>query len=164
MTTEPNPPNENETLRQSFLPEHIATLFVGESAPDGPRFFYKGNGSLFNELKKLLRGSDNFLAEFRQRGFYLDDLVPYPVDHMERKDRRLHCKQAVPSLAARLRTYRPQAIVIIGRGVDELIRKAAQDAGFKGPIYATPFPGRPEHREQFRQDIAACVAQLPTAK
>ena len=47
-----NTRNDIEKLRQSFRPEDIKALFVGESAPAGDTFFYRGNSQMFRYMKK----------------------------------------------------------------------------------------------------------------
>src|SRR6516164_459292 len=72
-----------EEIRASYRPERITTLFVGESAPHGGTFFYNQDSGLFREIRKAFQGGAHFLETFRQSGFYLDDLVLEPVNHLE---------------------------------------------------------------------------------
>jgi hypothetical protein len=66
-------------------PGRITTLFIAESAPIGGTFFYYGNGHLGRYLQRsieeVLAGDGDFLERFKSYGWYLDDLVPAPVDH-----------------------------------------------------------------------------------
>ena len=102
-----------ENVRKSYRPRRITTLFVGESAPHGGTFFYNQNSGLFREIRKAFKGTELFLEDFKRNGFYLDDLVLEPVNHLERQDRISLCRQSVSSFAKRLRNYKPEAIVIL---------------------------------------------------
>ncbi len=73
-----------ENVRRSYRPRRITTLFVGESAPHGGTFFYNRNSGLFREIRKAFQGTESFLEDFKRNGFYLDDLVLEPVNHLER--------------------------------------------------------------------------------
>src|SRR6516162_7152522 len=43
-----------DTLRDSYCPERITTLFVGESPPINGRFFYDGNNSLLKFMRQAI--------------------------------------------------------------------------------------------------------------
>jgi hypothetical protein len=94
-----------ETLRASYRPQNITTLFVGESAPMSGEFFYQGKTGLRRYMEKAL-SFDSF-ESFKARGWYLDDLVLTPVNGLSKTERRLQCEGAVTSLAARIAEYRP---------------------------------------------------------
>ncbi len=134
-----------ERIRRGFKPDSIATLFVGESAPKGGTFFYKGDSGLFREMRKAFKGGPDFLADFRKKNFYLDDLVLHPIDGLDRRKRREQCRNSVDSLSRRLKEYSPDAIVVIGHGIDKFIRTAAKSVGIKDEqIHGTVFPNWPK--------------------
>jgi hypothetical protein len=95
-----------ENLRRRFRPERITTLFVGESPPQGGTFFYKGDSLLYRQMKKALKefwtdGSD-FLERFKASGFFLDDLVLFPINKREKEEReRLRWWSPLPSVSTR---------------------------------------------------------------
>ena len=153
--------DETERVRESFKPSRIASLFIGESAPQRGEFFYRGNSNLFRELKDSVSGGPNFLNEFRSQGLYLDDLVLEPVNGLGRKEKREKHASSVDSLASRLARHKPEAIVIIGIGIQKYVRLAARKAGFNGPIFVTAFPGRPKHKQRFHADMAKILPKLP---
>lgn len=132
--------NKLEELRQSFRPEHIATLFVGESAPNSGRFFYSGDSSLFQAMKKAFGNPENFLEDFRRRGFYLDDLVLTPVNKLQTRERSRLRKEAVPELAKRLIEYKPVAIVVVMQAIQSIVRDAMHMAGVKYEPFCVPHP------------------------
>jgi hypothetical protein len=96
--------------RTDHRPGRITTLFVAESAPIGGTFFYYGNGHLGRYLQRsieeVLAGDGDFLERFKSYGWYLDDLVPAPVNHLAPRERRAAhlggrktCNDASPNTA-----------------------------------------------------------------
>ena len=156
--------NEIEELRRSFRPIQITTLFVGESAPKSDKFFYNMNTGLYRAMKVAFDGKDDFLSKFKAQGMYLDDLSLIPVNDMERNERRRQCQNSVDDLAGRLREYLPAEIVVIGLGVEKFIRKAAENAGLKVPISATPFPNWLKDKLRFEADMALIARRLSGTK
>jgi hypothetical protein len=153
--------NGLEELRKSFQPSRITTLFVGESPPRSGKFFYAQNTGLYRAMQSVFDWEDDFLAWFKAKGFYFDDLSLVPVNGMGRKERRQQCEASVASLATRMKGYQPAAIVIIGCSVDKWIRQAANEAGLEVPIYTTTYPGRFQRlREQFKNEMASILSQI----
>src|ERR1700683_2436418 len=110
-----------EELRRSFRPRRITTLFVGESAPQSGKFFYRGNSSLFYAMKRAFGGRATFLEDFRKSGFYLDDLVPVHINKLESRERSALRWKSVSGLADRLTEYKPEAIVIVMRAIKPMV-------------------------------------------
>ncbi|MCL4065697.1 hypothetical protein M3484_03830 [Pseudomonas sp. GX19020] len=83
-----------EKLRHSYRPEKVRVLFVGESAPAGGSFFYKGYGGVYSEFRRVLAaipGADiDFLSAFKANGMFLDDLILEPVHYLTPSERRMH--------------------------------------------------------------------------
>jgi len=107
---------DTEGVRAQYRPQRIVTLFVGESPPASGKFFYYGNTALARNMEAAmlaagLGGNGNFLERFKERGWYLDDLVLQPVDQLQRTERRRKCRGAQESLANRIKVYKPRAIV-----------------------------------------------------
>ncbi|HUI40800.1 MAG TPA: dihydroorotate dehydrogenase [Terriglobia bacterium] len=152
-----------EKLRHSFKPEKITTLFVGESPPHGGTFFYKQNSVLYREMKQVFGGGDDFLEEFKANCFYLDDLVLYPINQIEdEKERDEHRRKGVRLLAARMRQYRPEAVVALMKALEPMVRSAMSEAGLSGdvPLYVVPFPAMGNARK-FRNAMAEIIRMLP---
>jgi hypothetical protein len=152
--------NPLEELRASYRPKRITTLFVGESAPHGGTFFYSQNSGLFREIKKAFQGNCHFLENFKHNGFYLDDLVLEPVNHLQDKDRQSLCRDAVSSFAARLRNYNPKAVVILLLSIKPMVLKAMHEAGLSCQTYCTPYPGFGNQR-RFHKAMNGIVPNLP---
>src|SRR5436305_9653152 len=129
-----------ENVRKNFRPGRITTLFVGESAPHCGTFFYNQNSGLFREIRKAFQGTESFLEDFKKNGFYLDDLVLEPVNHLERRDRISACRESVSSFAKRLSNYKPQAIVILLHSIKPMVLQAMSEAGLFYTPFCTPYP------------------------
>jgi hypothetical protein len=84
-----------ETLRASYRPQQITTLFVGESAPHSGKFFCDGDNSMVRYMQRateaVISGTGDFLDRFKSYGWYLDDLVLTPVNKMTNAQ-RADCK------------------------------------------------------------------------
>ncbi len=157
--------NHVEKLRHRFRPQYISTLFVGESPPYGGTFFYKGNSLLHHKMKESFGASANFLSEFKANGFFLEDLVLYPINQIkDRKERNEHRRRGVPSLARRMAEYRPAAVVALMCAIEPMVIDAMRGADLSGvPLYVTPFPGR-YHQKRFKAKMAEIIPKLPVAK
>ena len=155
-----------EDLRRSFRPRHITALFVGESPPHGGTFFYKGDSLLYHRMRESFGGIANFLPEFKAKGFFLDDLVLYPINQIQDKsERNRHRHKEMSSLARRMADYRPLAVVALMCGIKRMVAAAMHEAGLSHiPLYVTPFPGRLKHVERFRAKMAEIIPNLPVAK
>jgi hypothetical protein len=132
--------NKLEELRKSFRPDHITTLFVGESAPDSGRFFYSSDSSLFHAMKKAFGGQETFLENFKMNGFYLDDLVLVPINKVANRERSKLRWEAVSKFADRLNDYGPKAIVIVMSAIKPMVLEAMHRAGISYEPYCTPHP------------------------
>jgi hypothetical protein len=134
-----------EATRTRYRPKRIMTLFVGESAPASGTFFYYGNNAMSGHMQRAVESalgeSGNFLESFKAYGWYLDDLVSTPVDHLTKSQRKAKCLDAQKSLADRIRCYQPEAIVSLLIGIKPFVEAVAIAAGSNAPRYAAPFPG-----------------------
>ncbi|MGD0442885.1 MAG: hypothetical protein ABSA39_03020 [Edaphobacter sp.] len=152
-----------ESVRRSYRPRHITTLFVGESAPHGGTFFYNQDSGLFREIRKAFRGQTRFLEDFKHNGFYLDDLVLQPVNHLDAKHRRSLCRDAVSSFVDRLSDYNPRAIVVLLMSIRPMALDAIREAGLSCPVYCTPYPGF-GNQPRFQKAMSGIIPNLPVAR
>ncbi len=155
--------NELEKVRRGFRPRHITTLFVGESPPYSGVFFYKGDSQLYYRVKEAFGNGANFLSEFQAKGFFLDDLVLYPINQFkEKKERNDHRRKGVALLARRIRDYRPAAVVTLMRAIEPMVTDAMDQAGFSSvPLYVTHFPIFPKNVKAFKEKMAEIIPKLP---
>jgi hypothetical protein len=153
-----------EAVRARYRPERITTLFVGESAPIGGAFFYLGDNAMLSHMRSAvelaLGESRNFLERFKAYGWYLDDLVLTPVNHLTGLQRVAKCLDAQRNLADRIAAYRPEAIVSLLIFIKPFVDAAAIAAGSNAPRYAVPFPGQ-GHQAQFQVEMARIIPKLP---
>jgi hypothetical protein len=158
--------NDIEKLRHSFRPTQITTLFVGESPPNGGTFFYKEDSLLYQRMREAFNGAESFLRDFKAQGFFLDDLVLYPINQIKDKnERERHRQKGVPSLAKRMKDYRPVAVVALMCAIERMVAAAMREAGISHlPFQVMPFPGRPEHHERFKEKMTEIIPTLPVAK
>jgi hypothetical protein len=153
-----------EDARAYYRPKRITTLFVAESAPIGGTFFYYGNGHLGRYLQRavdcVVPGDGDFLDRFKSFGWYLDDLVLTPVNHLIPRERKAMRLGAQDSLSKRVNEYRPLAIVCLLRGISDVVHTAAASAGFTGHVFDVPFPGNGQQR-RFHEQMIEIVPTLP---
>lgn len=153
-----------EALRVSFRPVRITTLFVGESAPASGQFFYDGRNSMARFMVVAISDThdDTFLDRFKALGWYLDDLVLYPINRMTRARRKAAWIASAPSLTKRIAEYRPQAIVSLLKGMKTVVEDAANASGCRAPVYSVALPGT-GHQARFSAEMAALFPLLPRA-
>jgi len=156
-----------ERLRRRYRPAEVRLLFIGESPPASGRFFYQGDSGLYRAMRDAFLAADplltrdRFLAAFRESGCYLIDTCIDPVDHLDARSRRAACLAAEPSLARQIRSLQPASIVTLLRSIRDNVRRAAEDAGWRGPILEVPYPGRwASHRKIFLEALAPQVEAL----
>lgn len=153
-----------EELRHSYRPKRITTLFVGESAPIGGSFFYDGNSQLYRYVKKAFGGRENFLTEFMQKGFFLDDLVLYPINNLTGNERKKMHQEWVPSLAKRIAEYRPLAVVSMLGSISYAVESAIKLSGLQGIVhYMVPFAGM-GHQGKFQQQLLRSFRNCPSPR
>ena len=87
-----------------------------------------------------------------------------PSINSKTSSRITSCNQAISSLTARLRDYRPQAIVILLLSIKSMSHKVAMreaDLSASNP-YAIPYPGF-GNQARFQVAMAEIIPNLPTA-
>jgi hypothetical protein len=134
-----------EAVRKRFLPKRIATLFVGESAPHSGDFFYYGKNAMSAHMKRAVelafgKSDDDFLKAFQAYGWYLDDLVLEPVDHLPKPQRIARCLDWQKALLIELRRIGREQLYVCSSESSHLCmpRQLCQAATPFGT--ACPFP------------------------
>jgi hypothetical protein len=150
--------NEIESLRESYKPEKIKTLFVVESAPASGAFFYDGNPHTFTtnikrtfEMALDVTFEDNkeFLNYFKDKQCYLDDLCLEPVNHLPPAERAMMLRDSVEPLSERLRDMNPDVIIISMKSIEHYVHNAIALSDVTSKVVVTPFPGV-GHLSKFR--------------
>ncbi len=165
-----SPMAAQERLRIRYRPKRVQILFVGESAPASGRFFYQADSGLYRALRgtfltafPALRKTD-FLDSFRSLGCYLVDLCGQPVDRMDSRARRRACDVGEARLVRTIRTLRPKVIVTVVRSIGENVIRAQQQAGWSGPHFELPYPGRWSRlRTKFRRGLVPLLRRSLSA-
>lgn len=154
-----------EVLRLKYKPEKVKVLLVGEA---GGTFFYNGNSNLARHTQDAFetafgvpyRTPDEFLEDFKRRGFFLDDLCQTPVNGLLRPERKTLRRKSVPSLAQRIRSHAPAKIICVMMGILPNVQSAAIAASFPtGHIHGLPFPAM-GHQRAYVARLAHMLPQL----
>jgi hypothetical protein len=140
----------------------VRTLLVGESPPANGTFFYCGNSNLsrytaeaFASIYGPYPSAQAFLTDFGDRGFYLVDLCPNPVNHLTRPERRSAHRAAIPVLAASLRELRPARLIVVVKAIEDAVLLARDRAGLTAlPVTALPFPAQGNQGNYVQQLIS----------
>jgi hypothetical protein len=156
---------DTKAARAQYRPQCITTLFVGESPPASGKFFYYENTALARAMKAAMMAAglcdgDDFLERFRALGWFLDDLVLEPVNWLAKSERQRKWREAQASLAARIKVYKPRAIVSVLLGIEHIVDGAAKVAGGDADLFAVPFPGMGQ-QARFREAMARIIPNLP---
>jgi hypothetical protein len=153
-----------QKLRVKYRPPKVSVLFIGEAPPASGTFFYSGNSQVYRYLKDVLAPhlgeSADFLSTFAARGYFLDDLVLEPVDHIPVARRDPIFRENVPMLANRMAEYRPQMIVTILKRIAPYVEEARFHAGLDVPHHAVPFPGTGQ-QGNFRRTMVELIKHFP---
>src|SRR5439155_1488449 len=156
---------EREKRRREFLPQRVKTLFVGESPPRGGAFFYDENSALYRAIRTAFGFDDrpeDFLNWFKEQGFYLDDLVHEPINDLSDQERKRKCREGIDALKARLIEYKPEAVVIVLKSIEDYVREAVRSSNInldQSSIYVTPFPNA-YWREAFLDEMRRIIPLL----
>jgi len=105
--------------------------------------------------------SGNFLAKFRDAGWYLVDLCPEPVDDLDPKSRREACRDGEAALSRAIARLGPLMIVTVVRSIESNVIRSAGGAGWHGTFLHLPYPGR---WSRFRAVFVDTVADICAAE
>jgi hypothetical protein len=162
-----NTSREREKLRESFRPPDIKLLFIGESPPASGRFFYSANSGLYRAMRGAFQiaestiQDESFLKVFKERGCYLTDLSPEPIDHLAPEERRVLRRRAEKHLAQQIKRLQPLMIAPVLRSIAMNVENAASLAAWRGRIVQLPYPGRwSRHREAFLEALVPVIQRL----
>jgi hypothetical protein len=162
--------NDVEKTRESFKPDCITTLFVGESRPSGGTFFYNldNPSNLLRAMKRAFEtalgepfeNNGDFLNHFEACGFYLDDLALEPINHLGKTFRNEMREKGIKPLSDRIRRYDPQRIVIVMCAIKDEVRESMRMACFTGEWDCVAFPANGNQR-RFHNEMLTIIPELP---
>lgn len=152
-------------LRDQFRPDHVRSLFVGESSPAGGTHFYRANSNLFHATQAafvrafgdVVPNGPAFLHFFRDHGCWLVDLADRPVNRLPGRPRKEAVDSGVDRLAELISDTRPDRIIVVKASIASAVRVAANRAAFVGPLTELPFPVR-QWRTVYIERLASEVA------
>jgi len=138
-----------EDIRKNYLPDKVKILFVGESAPESGKFFYKGDlATTFTQkaFEKVFNcrfnNHQDFLSFFKGKGCYLDDLSLIPVNNMNRAEREATLESGVDSFSKRLESISPDIIIVIMKKIKKHVSEAIGKSKLDNVcVHSLPFPG-----------------------
>jgi hypothetical protein len=160
--------NPIENIRQSYKPDHIRTLFVGESSPASENFFYFGNTLFTKCTRKAFERAHNFrfisdrafLDYFKRQGCFLDDLSHEPVDHLKGEHRNNALKNSALSLAMRMQIYQPDVIIVWLKKIEPYVREAIRISDIQSRFYTLPFPGN-DNQNEYIEGLIRIISDAP---
>lgn len=144
-----------------FRPNPVELLLIAEAPPAAPdRYFYfpevGSHDSLFRYVSRSILGIEpsraekaDRLAELRDRGVFLIDLMPDPVDGSDLAD-------YVPVLLRRVRRLDPGKIILIKATVHDAALGPLVAAGLPVSRERIPFPGSGQQR-RFEETFARAL-------
>lgn len=165
-------------LREAHRPARVRVLLIGESAPDpgaaARRFFYSPTldrrDNLFRGVVQArFRSSPGragdakapWLALLEAEGFFLIDLVPFPVDKLPPRDRAKARREHVAACVDQARALAPEGIVICHAPTFDVLAAPLRAAGLRLLHQERiPFP-LANHRAAFVTKVRAALARCP---
>lgn len=150
-----------ESAALKYRPDNIRLLLVAEAPPSDPsRYFYfedvQSHDSLFRYVARLIVETEptrsnkaGLLTFLRERGVFLIDLKPDPVD-------RSPLSGYVPALIERVRILSPDRIILIKATVYDAAFTPMMRAGLPVVDERIPFPGSGQQR-RFEEAFARAL-------
>ena len=160
--------SNRENIRKKYYPSNIKILLIGESPPSGGSFFYNANSNLFRAVKKGFEevygevSNQKFLYDFKNNGFYLDDLCLTPVNGMDKINRKGERKKGIKSLSRRIANYEPEGIIIVMKAIKKEVLEAVKDADLASIQYidTVSFPaGSEKNRKDCIEGIKDAIVK-----
>ncbi len=155
---------EFENIRNSYKPDKVKILFVGESRPQGGTFFYDGDSNLYRYTKQAFEQAANefSLEYFKKYGCWLYDVCDIPVNGLSPFERREQIRLGLPRLLATIKKLRPQIIIVVKKGdMREIIFKQVCENGYinQETAYNIPFPACGRQAE-YRNELSEIIRQV----
>ncbi len=159
-----------ESIRQFFIPNKIAVLFIAESPPAKGDFFYYKKSDLYKFTKDAflsvygdLIDKSNFLDFFKKKNFFLDDLCHKPINHLDEIDREKQRKLNIPKLSKRIRVYYPEVIIGIMYKIQNHVDVAIEKSNINlKKYYFLPFPTK--NKRNINNYIEGLISALEELK
>ena len=161
---------DTEAIRQSFRPDHIHLLFIGESPPVSGKFFYiKGAMTTFTSRAfekahgKRFQNNSEFLEYFKACGCYLDDVSRVPVNQLPPREREIQLRDNIDALSQRIREANPSVVVVVLKKIEPYVRAAVEKSQRSPRVCVLPFPGS-GHQNKFLEGLASIIEKYVPLK
>jgi hypothetical protein len=105
--------------------------------------------------------TESFLGFFKSKGCYLDDLCSSPVDNLPDKEREQILHGCVEDFSKRLKSYKPDVVIVILKRIRKYVEQAVETAGLECPVYTLPFPGQ-SHQGKYIDSLAKILREQPS--
>ncbi len=163
------------TIPDPHKPSSIKILFIAEAASFDntgklTQHFYFGNNNLFRTIftafEAVYGGFDSpqdFLTFFKSTGCYLDHLSNVAIDRNDKKERQKGRQAAVLSLAARLKSYQPEVIIVLMKDIQKQVAEALERSGIDTvrQFEAVPYPaGSDTNKKNCIAEIASLLRSM----
>jgi hypothetical protein len=150
-----------EELRQTYRPDDIVVLLVGESPPAGDSFFYEADSHLFEATREAFERAlgpmpegTAFLERFESMGFWLYDVSGEPVNRLRGRPRHTAVSAGVAALGQLIADAEPDFVVAVKASLEGVVRQATTIAGFPGNrVRILPFPLY-QWREEYLNELS----------
>lgn len=154
-----------EELREKFKPEKVRVLLVGESPPAKGSFFYDRSlmttytkNAFESALDETFPTNSEFFEHMKKIGFYLEDLSQVPVDKLPSAEREAKLVAESERFAGRVVQLNPDAVVIVLRKIEKIVRQALIKAGSTADVYVLPFPGN-GHQTKYQAQLIPIIRE-----
>ncbi|MPR33573.1 uracil-DNA glycosylase family protein [Salmonirosea aquatica] len=162
-------------ILESYKPKNVRMLFIAEapgfnSSGDLIQHFYFANNNLFRTIFtafELVYGSFDsaqaFLFFFKSLGCYLDHLSLVAINRSDKEERKAGRQKAVPSLAARLKSYKPEIIIVLMKDIQKQVVETLEISGIDTVrlLEAVPYPaGSDTNRKNYIAEIASLLRDI----
>ncbi len=148
-----------ETLRETFRPDkgQLRVVFLGESRPDPgggqPRMFYiphlSSHDNLFRGLMRALydagpddlKGNKSYwMKRFKTDGFWLLDVVPYPINRLPAQERKAAILANIDFTLSRTKREPPSHGIIVCHAATYRVIKPRLDLSGIKVLHDKPIP------------------------
>jgi hypothetical protein len=154
-------------LNEKHVPSKITILFIAESPPkafirNGEAYFYSSGPERFNSIAYHInqvlfrsKNKDEFFERFKDRGFYLIDMVKCPIGGLPESVKRRAIIKCVEYLKEELRELKFEKTVFIGKKTFNEIRDHLT-LNFPHELLPLPFYSK-TNVKKFREGVARVV-------
>ena len=137
-----------ERFRDRYRPDDVVILMVGEAPPPGETFFYQADSHLFDATREAFSRAwgrmpkgVGFLEFLQEKGFWLYDMSPLPVNRKRGRPRKEAVAGGVVKLAELIAEADPDFVVAVKTSLEGPVRQAASLAGYPPTrVRVLPFP------------------------